>query len=484
VFDGDLPSSKREERLSRVQQMSKRVTQLRSLYSTNACPIPTSLGSTAFPFLAPALMEALHATDFSSVTHNVPGEADDWCASYAKTNPRSIIFTGDTDLILYEYPPEVLVIFFKDVDILPASESKAFSPTGICQQLQLDSLIPLAYALHEDRWKPFSENVTQARTQNLESLQYLEFSKRYTNAVRTPTYLALNTALNASLQSLDVRTSEFVHQALAFSQTPTDHPRQTPLALSAFPPFLVEDPFRTSAWTAGEHIRLLAYSLITPTRFAVQEHRRKAQGVAVQELTPYQQTELHTKIVEVLDTLLPPPSNQDLSPVLYWRLVATKIYLCDAKPPHIALMARVVSGDFDNTWAFIHLSAYLQATLYSLRMLKQCLPIWLALNGTHPASGLHKAATNILATVPSISDLFTVPGQAIESSWDEAVLLDAVRDVYKAAGVEDKQVFEEQKSRKQKKRDKRQKAQARTNAQPSNSTSQGLGNNVFAILDS
>ena len=119
--------------------------QFRNNYATVSCPIPTYLGSISYAFLAPALQEALLDSPFSSKTKTVPGEADDWCALHAKENAKSIIFTSDTDLVLYDYSFDTLIVFLHDADV--ATGIKAYSPDEISKQLQLKSLVNFAYAL-------------------------------------------------------------------------------------------------------------------------------------------------------------------------------------------------------------------------------------------------------------------------------------------------------------------------------------------------
>lgn len=461
--------------------MVKRVTQQRAMHSTTACPIPSSLGPVVYPFLAPALREALQTTDYAQVTRVVPGEADDWCASHAQDNPRSIIFSGDTDLIVYDYPPEVLVNFFKDVDILTEQSLKVYSPHAICQQLNLKSLVHLAYAIHNDRWKSLASNAIDARNHDLESSLYLAFSRRYIGKVQPPT--ENHATLEASLQALDARVSEFVVEAIAIDSSKIEAP---PLALPVFLPLLMEDPFQASAWNNGKDLRLLAYSLFTPGRVVIQEHIRKAQGVSVQEISIPTQDQAAIISAELMQTLQTSPADNHLSPARYWMLFSIQLALNSLKPPHISLVTRVAAGEFDNTWAFVHLQACIQATLYSLRMLKQCIAVWLALHSRDSAPNKSLVDTisrldRALQSMPTIAELFTVPGQKFKSSPDDGSLADALKAIYVAARIEDKELFEEPKSKRQKKRDKRDKKRS---TQVPKAVPEKSSWNVFDILGS
>jgi hypothetical protein len=446
------------------------------------CPLPSRLGSVVYPLLAPALMEALHTSHFAAATRLVPGEADDFCASYAQDNPRSIIFTSDTDLLLYNYPSEVLINFLKDGDLYPGPALKVYSPSNICQQLGLKSLVQLAYAIHNDRWKALTENVREARNYDAESPLYLDFRKRYNDKVEVPPYppnCAKLDVLDASLQRLDARISEFVLQALSIDHASTKEP---PLALPVSLPIFVEDPFRSSTWNNGREIRLLAYSLLVPSRVSIQEHVRKAQGVSVEELfilSPEQRTSHAEGLVDVLSTS---PIDRLLPPSRYWTLLAVQLSLGTVTPPHVSLLNRVVMGDFDNTWAYVHLLASVQAFLYSLRMLKQCITVWLAFDSDPTGEGLPSNIINklkdALASLPSIADLYIVPGQTVKALPDDAELLDALKEIYARVGIADESYFQEPKSRKKRKRE----AEARNRIQ--NNIPKAPSTNIFAILES
>lgn len=486
LFDGALPMAKREERSSRLLQIVKRVTQLNSMHGSMSCPEPSQLGSMVYPLLAPALMEALHTSSFAEATRLVPGEADDFCASYAQDNPRSIIFTSDTDLLLYDYPSEVLVNFLKGGDTMPGPGLKVYSPSGICQQLQLKSLVQFAYAIHNDRWKSASENIREARNnQNTDSPLYLDFRKRYIDKVEAPPFFPHcddSGSLHSSLQGLDARISEFVLQAMSIGHAST---KELPLALTVFLPLFIEDPFRSSAWVNGREVRLLAYSLFAPSRVVVQEHARKAQGISAEELAIMSLEQRTLYATELLNTLSTSPIDLSLPSSRYWTLLAAQLALSITNPPHASLLVRVVSGRFDNTWAYVHLLATLQAVLYSLRLLKQCIAVSLALGNNPSGEGLPldivTQLKNALESLPSIANLFTVPGQSIKAPPEDVGLLDTLRNIYRRVGITDETCFEEPKSKKRRKREKRE-ANARNKIRKDGPPA--TGSNIFAILES
>lgn len=258
--------------MSRTEQNNKRVQQLRASYPTTACPIPTYLGSTSHAFLAPSLREALASSTFASRTQVVPGEADDSCALYAQQEPRSIIFSSDTDLLLYDYSPETLIVFFQDAEW--TAGIKAYSPSQIKQKLQVKSLLSFAYGVNQRSSEVLADLVRDAEGVDVCSPSYLDFSRRYLTSATSPAYLDKHDSLAPSLQCLDVRVSEFVHQALQVIASP-----------QVYLPLLMEDPNQASAWNMAQDCRTLAYSMLAPSVPKVQEYRRRAQGFLPQEIS-------------------------------------------------------------------------------------------------------------------------------------------------------------------------------------------------------
>lgn len=445
-FDGSLPISKQSERRGRLEQNNKRVQQLRASYPTESCPILRTLGSISYAFLAPALREALEASPYAARTRIIPGEADDWCALHAKDVHRSVIFTSDTDLVLYDYPEETLIVFLHDVDLLLSI--RAHSPEQMRQKLQLDSLAQLAYALCQNQQDTANVLIQNARKVNLESDKYLDFSRRYILSAMESANCGRKAVETSFLQDLDVRVSEFVDQALSSSTTPL-----------VYLPLLVEDPGQASAWSIGNDVRKLAYSLLAPET-VVTEYRRKAQGVSAQEIKTDSAADLLSaiKVMEQQISALKlwAATKEEMSSELLWPLFGLSLVLADLNtPPAITLVLRALNADFDNTWAFVQLTARLQAVLYSLRMLKQILGVKVALRGTTDTDldDRLNSINNHMVSFPSLGDMFTIPGQTKKILADHNSLRAVVEEIYVSAGAE---VPSEQVSNKKKKRQARE----------------------------
>ncbi|KAI4644674.1 uncharacterized protein J4E78_009493 [Alternaria triticimaculans] len=472
-FDGALPTTKRAERLSRTEANNRRVQQFRNNYATVSCPVPTYLGSISYAFLAPALQEALLDSPFASKTQTVPGEADDWCASHAKDHPRSIIFTSDTDLVLYDYFIDTLIVFLYDADV--STGIKAYSPNEIRKQLQVTSLVTFAYTLIENPQDSAKLLAHQAHAVDRNSVRYLDFARRY--VAEDPTIVSPGGPHWEEVPRIDVRLSEFMFQAFDRMEFP-----------HVYMPLLIEEPNQASAWNVGREIRRLAYTIAAKYVYTVvQEYRRKAQGISVQEISIYPPCFDQTPVEDLerqMRGLKEWRDAESISSELLWPLYGISLVLNELNtPPPIALVQRVLNCDFDNSWAFVHLTARLHAALYSLRMLLQMIKVGEAtmvpdlivdVNDRQDVAhaqlreNMSKIA-NHMSDFPSIPEVMGVPGQTKRILAEHDKLKELIEEIYRSAGVE---VPSEQVSNKKKKRQmregerKKKKAEQRMQAKP------------------
>ncbi|KAK7191501.1 hypothetical protein DPSP01_011018 [Paraphaeosphaeria sporulosa] len=430
LFDGALPQTKEAERITRTARYNQQANGLRSNFPATTCPLPTSLGSVSYSFLAPALREALADSEYAPVTRNVPGEADDWCALQATEEPASLIVSDDTDLLLYDYSPEFRLLFYRDAELWPEPKFKGYSPSAICEELGLPNLTSFAYCLTHDSHSPESKLIGEAKRVDPTSQTYLDFVKRYTVAPTSEDFFFANRTVS-SLQNLDVRISEFIYQGL--------NSRLNPIV---YLPFLVEDQHRASAWAHGQDLRAVSYSIFTTDRSRVQEHRRKAQKVSLQEIELYPPQELSVMMQSYarnISAWIEWTAEREVPHSLTWPLFAIGIVLPELNSaPSLALWLRVLNANFDNTWEYIHLTASLHAALYSLRFLKQCIKVWLSLHADG-SSSLLPIASQIhtdLQSMGPITELFLVPGQARKPQGDQELLQELIAEVYASANVE------------------------------------------------
>lgn len=415
------------------------------------------------------MREALLDTPFASRTRIEPGEADDWCALHAKDHARSIIFTSDTDLLLYNYSTETLIVFFQDADV--TAGVKSYCPEQMRERLQLRSLAQFAFAMIQGPSHTSDELIREGQSLSLESNAYLEFSGRYAGRTTVPSHFSTSSGLPLPLQNLDVRVSEFVHQALDNAPTPL-----------VYLPLLVEDPNQSSAWSSGQDHRKLAYSILVPSTSSVHEYRRKAQGISVQELALKSPDASVADMMAHINGVSRWAADKKIGAGLKWPLFALSIVLLDSKTaPSISLVLRMLNGDFDNSWEFIHLTARLQAVLYSLRLLHQVSSVHLAVQG-HNNPGVDDVVPKIaeqLSNLPSIAKTFIVPGQSRKILAQHEELKTMVEEIYTASGVE---VPTEHVSNKKKKKQSRE-AERKKKKQEQRQQARPQPYNVFSMLD-
>jgi hypothetical protein len=176
-------------------------------------------------------------------------------------------------------------------------------------------------------------------------------------------------------------------------------------------------------------------------------------------------------------------SDKNITSGSMWPLFALSIVLLDSKTvPSVPIVLHMLNGDYDNSWEFIHLTARLQAVLYSLRMLQQIIIVYQSIHGNNStgADDVIPQMAKQLSTLPSIADTFTVPGQSRKLLADHERLTSMVEEIYKASGIE---VPIEHVSNKKKKKQSRE-AERKKKKQEQRQQAKAPPSNVFSMLDS
>ncbi|KAL9128345.1 MAG: hypothetical protein Q9217_002949 [Psora testacea] len=375
-------------------------------------PRPVALrGTQSASFLVPAVLETLLNSKFAEITTLVPGEADPYCARRARRE-SGIVLTSDSDLIIHDLGWSGSVVYLAQLELhilrhgkqnvlrlgkqnaTPCTflQAPIFEPHYIANKLHLPDLVGLGYFM--------AKHPTKSVQDILQTIHIsLPYNSRRDLPDDLPTFEALYRTMPASNESqnfdtkclqqfranrkvLDPRLSEVV---LQFASTNTE-------CVDCFLPPLIDDPSRVSAWEASAKERSFAYACLSswctpensPTR-RVEEHSRKGQRYIHQRsgvdawvdrpdwLSTYakllcQSCEKVARHFRVSD------SN------MYWRLVGlTQVlnwYEGKRKPfPNLDVIGKAVTGVVERRWMWkeVHLSAQIQAALYSLRMIKQAM---------------------------------------------------------------------------------------------------------------
>ncbi len=417
-FDGYLPPHKRDVRLDRLQRSLQKLSGHHAVsQKLHPCkrrwdgkPLPPGVVFPSGPptlsafrglppatFVVPAVLDALGTSRYAAITKVVLGEAEVYCAAAAREN-GGINLSNDSDLFVHDLGDGAFV--YLDSVELRTSKTKdqtrnsgcceivrleMFRSTDIAQKLGVKTLQELAFHFVRRHSYTLSEAIKATKDQRdrEEELAYEKFLREYDTEPLvsekqqfSPQALA---CLHSQARFLDPRISELICQV----ESKNNHDAEVYLL------FLIEDPTRSSAWSVSSDQRSFIYSVCAlylanatnSSRCTIKECRRRGQDFVMHPIHLLTHPEtiafaytLQTQL-KVFTKAFP-----NLSTDLIWRTYALfKVYLwhlnASKPPPSRALLQRALTGNYTPhpTWEDIHLSAQIQAVLYSLRMIQQVL---------------------------------------------------------------------------------------------------------------
>ncbi|TDZ54925.1 hypothetical protein CTRI78_v005916 [Colletotrichum trifolii] len=443
-FDGFLPPSKLPVRLDRLLRVS---TQLKLFNSTfpNACPakqvaatrpslprlFPTDAPKREQsllpppPFLVAAIVDKLvQSPKYADLVRLVPGEADAYCADDVFRNGGTIL-TSDSDLTIHDLN-DGCVAFIKDLHVGSVDDKDGllglkFSPRDIAERLNLPTdqgMRRFGYELSKSTRPKFSQVLENCKGHVSDPDGFKEFCKPY-ESLETTDWKAVPVLGNLTNPKLDARLSELILQCVGYTGTSTEESLVEGYMM-CLPP-LQDCPARASAWDSSASVRQLAYSfasLLRPGAMSpVREYRRVYSG-----------TNQGKTII-----ILPRPSLKDYADFLLETLTLAKKAFSDEESSWlaVALQQVIISSKSDGKqetcasaikqafsieegsslvpWDVVHLSAQVQAMLYSLRILAQVLGLLEAVKFEGVPKGLGKLR-ELLETLPSLTKWPTVDG--------------------------------------------------------------------------
>lgn len=416
-FDGFLPLDKSGVRKARLEASLKQLWTFHAVFldgfhiskgTSHPSPITTpplfdpsrsiatSLRGLPIPaFLVPVVIDALQDSEYASVTAIVPDEADSFCAG-AACKTGGIILTNDSDLLVYDLGQHGAVAFFSQLELGKDEESsgkceifRAFvsQPLEIARRLGLENLKQFSFELLRDSSLSLNEIVKRAKQQMPEPLPYdtsrqktfHEYCKDY--EIKTFDFAAAGSIKemrpiceNGKSKFLDPRISELI---LSRSSLP-----------SFYLPLLVEDPSRASAWNISRDLRQFAYSCLNFNNISdssspesIMEYTRRGQRIepdVIQTLPKKKIISYTNKLIAGLEKFI--SSFREFPNPIIWKTFAISEilhqYAETQKPaPSRSALSSQFTGQVNRkiTWLHIHLSAQIEAVLYSIRMLKQIL---------------------------------------------------------------------------------------------------------------
>ncbi|KAK4126280.1 hypothetical protein N657DRAFT_679239 [Parathielavia appendiculata] len=411
-FDSYLPSSKRPERIQRLIKSYRDLIRYHSAFPAGVpkanprhaidaivelFPSAWSTEKQAKPpppaFLVPAVIDALRDSPESGFPVKlVPGEADGFCAQHVRQHGGTVI-TSDSDLLVHELGEAGGVVFFADIDADIQNQkliAPQYRPVDLCRRLSLKperGLQQLAFEVSRDPHLTVQQAVERVKRNEAVSafgVEYSDFIEQYLSPE------VASELEKDPITKLDPRISELVLRSLRISGVVTPAAGINPAAqdrnehsLEMYLPFLLDCPSRTSAWEASKPVRELAYAALQSIRGSnipfVSEMRRLqsvSSGLKV-DIPPISEIdELSATLLALLSRI-----EADLSrPELIWIVLAIyqDITMAIKRGRGYALSLEVLGQDAKGrldpcSWDGLHFLAQIQATYYSLRMLRQIL---------------------------------------------------------------------------------------------------------------
>ncbi|KAK5169698.1 uncharacterized protein LTR77_005676 [Saxophila tyrrhenica] len=402
-FDAALPAYKTQIRLDRMQGYVNRLINFKQnhdqISKSRQVPGFSHLDSRAYralekardglpppPFLVFAVVEALLRSRYAERTWCVDGEADGYCAAAAeeaggkKGGRGSVVFTNDSDLVLFNFQAEVKVALINEMKETGGPEGNRlelyqFDPAAFKVNGQAPDLVACAFYMKEQQGT-LAEALRQSDLAELVSEEYAAFRDLY-DIRRWSAKLNEQRARRQEgrdVLPMDSRISEPICQARS-RHTRDDH-------LAMYLPVLFEDPTRSTAWKIGSSFREAAQMIILSASRATSllEYRRsgirtvpaRVEKVSIQAID---------KHLRNLEAFLGGCSAVALTGFERWRYLVMQLALQDMLEQDIALpakndIAEVLAGEPQRTWQLVHLSAQFQAQYYSVRMLQQVWRWW------------------------------------------------------------------------------------------------------------
>ena len=463
-FDGGLPVWKRATRFDRLHKDHLQRQALRSqqadfkLTYSNQAPfaaedlLSPSLGghkshiNLITPFLVPLIIESLQTSRFSERTEIVPGEADPWCAAFAREYGATIL-TNDSDLAIYNLGNGEMV-FLDSLKKYVCEQCKArcimadiIQPTKVAQILSAKDIKHAAFELfsideeHKDQSRGAStkRNPKQVDTSATSITDFKGFCSRYSE-------ITLEEAVRwrSTIQSLDPRLAEIIEQL-------REPPEEDAMSIL---PLLMEDPQRRSAWTVSESIReftcsILRHACSIESVILVEyiekgQPPRKAKPVSLLEEKPCMDT--CTRLVEFLRRIR--ASSQDAGDnIIYWRTVCSvhlSYYLLGSELSSSTDIQSQLSAMWDHlrsnanlSWSHIHFQGQLEATYYGFRQLHQVLQ-YLELKGSLNKFDCLPTLRQAMVDLPRITDMFEDSESDPKQTVDSGYVMKLAREMFDA----------------------------------------------------
>ena len=512
IFDGALPTSKRDTRLERLAKYTKglkaykilheaalkQVTQKASKRSDvwTSSSLNRARRDIAAPaFLIPAAVEALLESKYSTMIYVVPDEADRYCVAAARTISEDrekcdvMIFTDDSDLLVFDLGPQTIVTWLSELeeDLTgdgPILRGYEFAPNSIAHQVGCTDLRGIAFRMAHDNtisFKGAKAALLQTGGKEASADGFDVFMADYQLESQDAAFRHLHSQRKRVSYTppamLDTRLSELIHDVMTRS-TGTSQ-----CELEIFLPVLLDDPETRSAWTCGSLLRQAAYSILLAGSetcgLGVREHRRAGSTVLLTTFTPVVQNA--QSIHWLITARAAFETTGSRTAVAGWRYLVVRCMLTDMQsedlplPTHDNLLWLITAQPSYQCyqWVKLRLLAQYQATFYSLRTLGQILSY---VAGAENSGGLDAdllELESLLRGMPTFATFFGTRIDDDEQKWTHILTsvmgeLDATNDVHQP--------------KRRKRSSKVLKTESRGKVSKTAEANKALANNPFAAL--
>ncbi|KAJ6153771.1 hypothetical protein N7470_006730 [Penicillium chermesinum] len=436
-FDGALPLSKRDIRLSRLEKARQRLEICRQRprppyvnkgtetatiepaflwqgqeISSQWKDIPES------PFMVPTVFNDLrqwwngeriqaecdtfHHTEtgfpWARLTVMVSGEADIACADISRRTGAAVL-TNDSDMIIHDLGPCGAVVFLNTMYLVETHSDDSLSlaelrgsriqPSSISGRLGISDIRRFAYELKRSPRGQFTDILrrsNEAADSGEIPREFMHFLQEYspTDGGSSVGHRRLHPA------NLDPRLSELYWQY--------EQPElfRSPEGPHVYLGMLFEDHSRRCAWEQGRAYRGLGYSLLNLSQPqshqcpVVHEFVRRGKRIVSEQITTASKESATDNIGLFRERIaLTRASFGAVSASQFWVLFALLDVYCDSLgasmlPRSMHLQHFLQHGQLGCRleWADVHLMAQVHAVLYSLRILKLCLHVYESQSGS------------------------------------------------------------------------------------------------------
>ncbi|KAK6497128.1 hypothetical protein TWF506_004603 [Arthrobotrys conoides] len=305
-IDGHLPSYKTTTRISRIQTTILSLSRLRTL-SPSVIDLTKGNWNPSPPFIIAAFSAAVRGHErFGKVIRTVAGEADAFCAAASAIGGNTeeeakddggegitVVFTGDSDLVVYPHSQYSRVAILDDVHFEYTSDEGArvkvllWSPWDIERKLGGGSgtikeggdqpgmmIMKFAWCLVIKDVFRVAKVVSSGKGGGLESVKVgAEFREQYL----LPDVGGFG---DEGLEGiLDSRAAEVVYASPRYRGLCHPPVKKSGKDAEVYLPVMLEDVTKSSVWSIGREMRKLAYQILFGTNTVVVEVHRKGEAV-------------------------------------------------------------------------------------------------------------------------------------------------------------------------------------------------------------